>query len=165
MPDLNFINLEKNKLTGSVPVELIERRNDGLLSLSLCQNLNLSGYVPCKLKKKHNFLILELVSIFGTSILLLTVAAICLWGLKRKRQHVSGDVKAAKATIQLGSLESTKRKFTYSEILKITNNFQRTLGKGGFGTVYHGCIDKTQVAIKMHFAVSSSRVSTISCRG
>lgn len=62
---------------------------------------------------------------------------------------VSGDVTAAKATIQLGSMESTKRKFTYSEILKITNNFERILGKGGFGTVYHGCIDKTQVAIKM----------------
>lgn len=62
---------------------------------------------------------------------------------------VSGDDTDVKATVQLGSMESTKRKFTYSEILKITNNFERILGKGGFETVYHGGIDKTQVAIKM----------------
>ncbi|PRQ51154.1 putative transferase, protein kinase RLK-Pelle-LRR-I-1 family [Rosa chinensis] len=145
LPDLNFINLEKNKLTGSVPVGLIEKRNNGLLSLSLCQNLNLSGNVPCK--KNHKFIILEVVSISGISILLSIVAAIFCWGLKRKKQQ--GAVTNVKATIQLGSMESTKRKFTYSEILKITNNFERILGKGGFGTVYHGYLDKTQVAIKM----------------
>lgn len=55
----------------------------------------------------------------------------------------------AKSKTELGSLESTKRQFTHSEILKFTNNLKRTLGKGGFGTVYHGYIDKTQVAIKM----------------
>ena len=39
--------------------------------------------------------------------------------------------------------------FTYSEVLKITNNFQRILGKGGFGTVYHGYVDSAQVAVKL----------------
>ena len=46
-------------------------------------------------------------------------------------------------------LEQKNRQFTYSEILKFTNNFESTLGKGGFGTVYHGYIDKTEVAVKM----------------
>lgn len=46
-------------------------------------------------------------------------------------------------------LEAKNRQFTYSDILKFTNNFERTLGKGGFGTVYHGYIVKTQVAVKM----------------
>lgn len=48
------------------------------------------------------------------------------------------------------SLESKKRQFTYSEVVKITNNFEKILGKGGFGTVYHGFIDEnTQVAVKI----------------
>ncbi|KAJ1390937.1 Serine-threonine/tyrosine-protein kinase, catalytic domain [Sesbania bispinosa] len=46
-------------------------------------------------------------------------------------------------------VDSNKKEFTYSEVLSISNNFERVLGKGGFGTVYHGCIGETQVAVKM----------------
>ncbi|KAI5316480.1 hypothetical protein L3X38_036187 [Prunus dulcis] len=49
----------------------------------------------------------------------------------------------------IAPVEATKRQFTYCEILQITNNLKRILGEGGFGTVYHGCIDKTQVAVNM----------------
>ncbi|KAM3267892.1 hypothetical protein P3S67_031877 [Capsicum chacoense] len=46
-------------------------------------------------------------------------------------------------------LESKIRHFTYSEVLRVTNNFQKILGKGGFGTVYLGYIDDREVAVKM----------------
>lgn len=64
-------------------------------------------------------------------------------------------VTDSKVAIQFGSLESTKRTFTYSDLLKFTNNFETVLGKGGFGTVYLGYIEKSQVAIKM---LSSSSI-------
>lgn len=54
-----------------------------------------------------------------------------------------------------GRIEPIQRKFAYSELLEITNNFKTVLGKGGFGEVYHGFIDDTQVAVKM---ISSSSV-------
>ncbi|KAL3524141.1 hypothetical protein ACH5RR_016975 [Cinchona calisaya] len=46
--------------------------------------------------------------------------------------------------------EKKNRQFTYSDLVKITNNFQSVLGKGGFGTVYHGLLTNgKQVAIKL----------------
>lgn len=42
------------------------------------------------------------------------------------------------------------RPFTYSEVLKITNNFSTVIGEGGFGKVYLGTLaNGTNVAVKM----------------
>ena len=46
-------------------------------------------------------------------------------------------------------LEPKKQQFSYSEILIITNNFEQRIGKGGFGSVYLGYLNDTQVAVKM----------------
>ena len=49
-----------------------------------------------------------------------------------------------------GDLKSDNRPFTYTEIVNMTDNFHKVLGKGGVGTVYHGnLIDGRQVAVKM----------------
>ncbi|RHN39167.1 putative transferase, protein kinase RLK-Pelle-LRR-I-1 family [Medicago truncatula] len=48
-----------------------------------------------------------------------------------------------------GSMKSKHQKFSYSEILNITDNFKTTIGEGGFGKVYFGTLqDQTQVAVK-----------------
>lgn len=48
------------------------------------------------------------------------------------------------------------RQFTYSELEKVTNKFERHIGQGGFGPVYFGCLeDNTKVAVKMRSELSS----------
>lgn len=53
------------------------------------------------------------------------------------------------------SWELKSRSFTYSEIQRITNNFEKVIGKGGFGTVCNGYLDDTQVAVKLLSSSSS----------
>uniref|UniRef100_A0A0E0ER72 Protein kinase domain-containing protein n=1 Tax=Oryza meridionalis TaxID=40149 RepID=A0A0E0ER72_9ORYZ len=48
------------------------------------------------------------------------------------------------------------RRFTYDELEKLTDNFKRLIGHGGFGHVYYGCLeDSTEVAVKMRSELSS----------
>lgn len=48
------------------------------------------------------------------------------------------------------AIMTKNRRFTYAEVVTMTNNFKRVLGKGGFGMVYHGTVNGTeQVAVKM----------------
>lgn len=59
-------------------------------------------------------------------------------------KQISGSSKQGET-----SLVPEKTKLTYSEILSITNNFETVIGKGGFGTVYHGYLHSIQVSVKM----------------
>ncbi|XP_062008514.1 senescence-induced receptor-like serine/threonine-protein kinase isoform X2 [Rosa rugosa] len=149
LPDLNVLNLEKNKFTGSLPLGLVDRRKSGLLSISLCDNPNLAGNESCttKKKKKKNKSIIPIIGAIAGISTLIIAGAVFFCFCKRKRQHAAINSKPNPGSVEL---EQKNRKFTYSEILKITNNRQRVHGKGGFGTVYHGYIDdKTQVAVKL----------------
>ena len=54
-------------------------------------------------------------------------------------------------------LQSTENhRFTYMELEKFTNKFERFIGQGGFGLVYYGRLeDNTEVAVKMRSESSS----------
>ncbi|KAB1218467.1 hypothetical protein CJ030_MR3G026347 [Morella rubra] len=162
---LTVLNLERNQLTGTVPPELIARSKNGSLSLSsikqnvasVDENPNLDGCVNSCKKKNTSPVVPIVASVGGLFVLSLIVAAILLE--LRRRRNINRD-KPGVAMVyteshtsnipSTGSFESLQRQFSYSDLLKITNNFERILGKGGFGTVYHGYTDQnTQVAVKV----------------
>jgi hypothetical protein len=57
------------------------------------------------------------------------------------------------------SLRLQNRRFTYKDLKRVTNNFQRVIGRGGFGYVYEGFLeDGTQVAVKVRSQSSNQGV-------
>ncbi|XWS72130.1 hypothetical protein CRYUN_Cryun02cG0013800 [Craigia yunnanensis] len=140
LKSLKFLNLEGNQLLGYVHTELVERSKAGLLNLRVDeQNLCSSG----SRKDKKKIVVPVVASVL--SALVLSVALIMLWRLRRKRKS-----EADASNGEGRPLPSKNRQFTYAEVLNITRNFQDVIGKGGFGTVYRGYMkDGTQVAVKM----------------
>ncbi|KAK9231891.1 hypothetical protein WN943_022132 [Citrus x changshan-huyou] len=143
LPASRILNLEENMLTGLVPIQLIERSKKGSLSLSIGGNPELCSSDTCKAKKK--FVIPVAAS--AVTLFILITALTVLWILKRRKQQV-GKVDT------YDSLELENRRFSHSQILRLTNNSEKVLGKGGSGTVYQGYLDTTPVAIKMLYPSS-----------
>ncbi|KAG2722803.1 hypothetical protein I3760_02G143200 [Carya illinoinensis] len=161
---LQYLDLSNNSLTGlvpgflsklldlrfigSVPLELIEKKDNSLLSLSVGENPDLCVSRSCK-KKKNNRTVIPIVASVVGGLLVLTLIVVAIFRGTRRGTKQAAMVDHTESNMQNVTLESLQRQFRYSELLRITNNFERILGKGGFGTVYHGYIDDTQVAVKM----------------
>jgi len=70
-----------------------------------------------------------------------------IWHFKKRSRR--GTISNKPLGVNTGPLDTAKRYFIYSEVVNITNNFERVLGKGGFGKVYHGFLNGDQVAVKI----------------
>ncbi|KAK3220082.1 hypothetical protein Dsin_014052 [Dipteronia sinensis] len=143
---LRILKLEKNKLTGFVPDGLLQRSKNGSLSLSVGENPNLCSSVSCEKKKKSNIIVPVAASI--ATLLVVIGAAFAIFFILKRRRQQAGKVET-ESNNNLDSFESKNRRFSYSEVLTITKNFERILGKGGFGMVYHGHLNGMEVAVKI----------------
>ncbi|KAH0862766.1 hypothetical protein HID58_079977 [Brassica napus] len=133
MTSLLVINLSGNNLRGSVPQSLHNRKKDGL-KLSVDANIKQCG--SCK---PRSWVVVIVVSVSCVAIIIIVLVLIFFF---RNRKRSSCKVTRP-------SLEMKNRRFTYSEVKEMTNNFQVVLGKGGFGVVCHGYLNNEHVAVKV----------------
>ncbi|MED6146638.1 hypothetical protein PIB30_036428 [Stylosanthes scabra] len=155
---ITSLNLANNNLTGSVSNELLRKQSDGVLSLSVGQNPNLCASTSCNpqandtRKKENNSAVIAVVASIAGILLLLLIAAAIIIFCQRKKQHVAATYNILgkrRSSIKGTELESKQRQYSFNEVVKMTNSFDKILGRGGFGTVYHGFIEDIQVAVKM----------------
>lgn len=168
LPSLKILDLTNNNLNGSVPSALLTKAQNGELTLriesnpSLCGNGTTCEITPTTKKKKLSAPIIVIICL--APLLLLLVVVSIIWRLRKPPSSGKGNsvepqngetLKRVKEHRD-GLLQLENRQFTYMELKSITNNFERVIGKGGFGTVYYGCLeDGTQVAVKMRSQSSS----------
>ncbi|KAL1212399.1 putative LRR receptor-like serine/threonine-protein kinase [Cardamine amara subsp. amara] len=153
MKMLTLINLRGNpKLNLTVPDSLQNRINNKSLTLITDEIHNRNGEKP---GKKLSFV--AIAEIMAGVILLLANFTICfIVARKKMRSEAPKKLNSVKRSSNQ-SIGTKERQFTYSEILKMTNNFERVLGNGGYGRVYYGNLDDTQVAVKMLFHSSADQ--------
>ncbi|KAK4778046.1 hypothetical protein SAY87_018233 [Trapa incisa] len=142
LPNLKTLNLRGNNFECSIPVSLQKKVNDSTLQLSVDNNTN-----PCKensyeSKKKRNSFIVPVIAATLCSVAVLLMVIAILWRIKSRN--------GKGITVTEGAIKSKNRPFTYSQLLKITNNFTTIIGQGGFGKVYLGMLENgSKVAVKM----------------
>ncbi|KAF2609933.1 hypothetical protein F2Q70_00007788 [Brassica cretica] len=147
LTQLETLNLSRNNLSGSIP-QVLQREG---LQLLFEGNPRLCLSDSCKKSNKKKIIVPIVASVASAAIVIAVLVilfvlekgkpAILLRGL-----HLLHRTSTTDATFA----EKNSRRFTYSEVIKMTNNFQRVLGKGGFGMVYHGSVNGSeQVAVKV----------------
>lgn len=123
--------------------------NSGLCSSASCSTTK---------KKKKNTVVAPVAASL-VSVFLIGAGIVTFLILKRKKRSKLGlNPNSGTGTTPLHSrphngydspVVAKNRKLTYSDVVKITNNFERVLGRGGFGVVYYGVLDNEPVAVKM----------------
>ncbi|CAH8311649.1 unnamed protein product [Eruca vesicaria subsp. sativa] len=150
MKSLFIINLSGNNLSGQVPQKLLQKKG---LKLNVEGNPNLSCTErPCVNKPretghaKKSITVPVVASV--ASMVIIATALVTFFVLKRKKS--SNNREKGRTPRSEPPRITKKKRFTYAEVTEMTNNFEKILGKGGFGMVYHGYLNGTeQVAVKV----------------
>ncbi|KAG2310970.1 hypothetical protein Bca52824_022527 [Brassica carinata] len=137
MKFLMFINLSGNNFNGSIPQALQKKG----LELLVEGNPMLCLSNACS--KRSNVLV-PIVASTASAAVVIAVLVLFLVLRKKKSTTVEGT-----STVNDTFANKKSRRFTYSEVMKMTNNFQRVIGKGGSGMVYQGTVNGSEVAVKL----------------
>ncbi|XP_020870264.1 probable LRR receptor-like serine/threonine-protein kinase At1g51820 [Arabidopsis lyrata subsp. lyrata] len=149
---LLVINLSGNNISGLVPSSLLQKKG---MKLNVEGNPHLrctTGSCDNKEEDRHkNRSIIVPVVATIASIAVLVGALVLFFILRNKNSpKFEGPPPSYMQASSEQAIVTKNRRFTYSQVVIMTNNFQRILGKGGFGIVYHGFVNGTeQVAVKI----------------
>ncbi|KAI9108098.1 hypothetical protein K1719_020971 [Acacia pycnantha] len=162
LENLHYLNLENNKLSGPLPESLnkptIEIRTSGNLCLSfsaaVCDDGSFTPsietpqvtIIPRRKHKtqKHLAIILSLVG--GATLVLFLIFLSVILHMTKRRYEVS---HTEREEIDIRNWGAAKV-FSYKEIKAATGNFKEVIGRGSFGSVYHGKLpDGKSVAVKV----------------
>ncbi|XP_042405859.1 probable LRR receptor-like serine/threonine-protein kinase At1g05700 [Zingiber officinale] len=147
---LTFLDLRGNNITGAVPVSILQKMNNGTLTLLFDSYTNSEPVEASDKNKNTNVILISTVS--PAVVILLLLVVLIAWRMRRNERDLAAVSAEESAVIQM---QVDVHLFTYAQIVKITNNFVRSIGKGGFGIIYHGELeDGTQVAIKLQSQLS-----------
>ncbi|KAL1221653.1 putative LRR receptor-like serine/threonine-protein kinase [Cardamine amara subsp. amara] len=148
MKSLSIINLNWNDLTGPLPKSFNDKEKSGI-KLTVQGNPRLCTDASCKTSNQKY--VLPVVA--SAASVLIVVAVLILILVFRKRRRPTQVDSLSTVQHELPSrppLFTQTKRFTYSEVVAFTDNFERVLGEGGFGVVYHGSLNGTQpVAVKL----------------
>ncbi|XP_041001952.1 putative leucine-rich repeat receptor-like serine/threonine-protein kinase At2g19230 [Juglans microcarpa x Juglans regia] len=166
---LQSLDLRGNKFTGSIPEALLEQSRNGKLDLRVDANPDVCLYTTCKREKKKKFVTPVIASSIVAVLFLLFIfsalCTFCFFSTLYQTNHMTmpaANLFLAEVNVSIliifltvdmvtkSSIKSKNRQYSYSEVVKITNNFKNIIGKGGFGNVYLGKLkDEIQVAVKL----------------
>uniref|UniRef100_A0A0E0QQA7 Protein kinase domain-containing protein n=1 Tax=Oryza rufipogon TaxID=4529 RepID=A0A0E0QQA7_ORYRU len=161
---LEYLNLSGNQLNGPIPDSLC-KMNEGSFIFSYESNQDMCNKTSPSSSRNRAGIIA--ISVAAPALVLAVIGiAYLIWRVKRKPNiSAHNPLRVPETTNAPGNenyhwdhlKQNENRQFTYEELEKFTNNFQRLIGEGGFGRVYHGCLeDNTEVAVKMLSGTSSS---------
>ncbi|KAF8011539.1 hypothetical protein BT93_J1981 [Corymbia citriodora subsp. variegata] len=136
-PRIISLKLSSSNLMGDIVSSLSHLST---MEYFLTGNVNLCQADPCPRKKKHNTILVPVVTSVSGFFLVLFGALAIIWLIKRKQRAESSG----------RTLRLKNRPFKYGEVSRITGNFGQVIGEGGFGKVYLGTLDNgTMVAVKV----------------
>ncbi|XP_059067363.1 probable LRR receptor-like serine/threonine-protein kinase At1g51810 isoform X2 [Cryptomeria japonica] len=148
LSNLKQLNLADNDLNGSVPIGLSEQKQRGKLILSVYGNEKLCQVGICKdgRKGKSSKTLFVWLIVAGIAILISFTALLIFIKIKSSRKIRKG--KTETGHLNLDNFDGC-RSFSFIEVRAMTSNFQTEIGKGGYGSVYLGCLQDKDVAVKI----------------